>query len=73
MHYEDTDKTMTFQDFKLEGGALKKIAPCEKISILRQKIIFFSNCGGRRENFGVFRVKNHYGFFLKKYSDSQCC
>jgi hypothetical protein len=32
-----------FQDFKLGGGALKKIAPS----------------GGRRENFGVFRVKNH--------------
>ena len=32
-----------FQDFKLGGGALKKIAPSE----------------GRRENFGVFRVKNH--------------
>ena len=31
------------QDFKLGGGALKKIAPS----------------GGRRENFGVFRVKNH--------------
>ena len=31
------------QDFKLRGGALKKIAPS----------------GGRRENFGVFRVKNH--------------
>ena len=31
------------QDFKLGGGALKKIAPS----------------GGRREIFGVFRVKNH--------------
>jgi hypothetical protein len=32
------------QDFKLGGGgAFKKIAPS----------------GGRRENFGVFRVKNH--------------
>jgi hypothetical protein len=31
------------QDFKLGGGALKKIAPSR----------------GRRENFGVFRVKNH--------------
>ena len=32
-----------FQDFKLGGGAFKKIVPS----------------GGRRENFGVFRVKNH--------------
>ena len=31
------------QDFKLGGGALKKIAPS----------------GGRREKFGVIRVKNH--------------
>ena len=31
------------QDFKLGGGAVKKIAPS----------------GGRREIFGVFRVKNH--------------
>ena len=31
------------QDFKLGGADLKKIAPS----------------GGRRENFGVFRVKNH--------------
>jgi hypothetical protein len=31
------------QDFKLGGSALKKIAPS----------------GGRRENFGVFRMKNH--------------
>jgi hypothetical protein len=31
------------QDFKLGGGALKIIAPS----------------GGRRENFGIFRVKNH--------------
>ena len=31
------------QDFKLGGGALKKNA----------------SSGGRRENFGVFRVKNH--------------
>ena len=31
------------QDFKLGGGALKKIAPSR----------------GGRENFGVFRVKNH--------------
>jgi hypothetical protein len=31
------------QDFKLGGGALKKIAPS----------------GGRREHFGVYRVKNH--------------
>ena len=29
--------------FQVRGGALKKIAPI----------------GGRRENFGVFRVKNH--------------
>jgi hypothetical protein len=31
------------QDFKLGGGVLRKIGPS----------------GGRRENFGVFRMKNH--------------
>jgi hypothetical protein len=47
------------QDFKLGGGALKKIAPsggrrenvwgisCEKSRFLRQKIIFFQILGGR--------------------------
>ena len=59
------------QDFKLGGGALKKIAPsggrrenfwgisCEKITILRQKIIFFPIAEGGAKIFGVFRVKNH--------------
>ena len=53
------------------GGAIKKIAPsggrrekfwgisCEKNTILRQKIIFFSIAEGGANNFGVFRVKNH--------------
>jgi hypothetical protein len=31
-----------------------------KITILHQKIIFFSNCGGRHENFwGISGEKNH--------------
>jgi hypothetical protein len=37
------EKIWRIQDFKLGGADLKKIAPS----------------GGRRENFGVFRVKNH--------------
>jgi hypothetical protein len=53
------------------GGALKKIAPsggrrenvwcisCEKSRFYAKKNHIFSNCGGRREIFGVFRVKNH--------------
>ena len=61
------------QDFKLGGGggALRKNAPsggrrencwgisCEKITILRQKIIFFPIAEGGAKIFGVFRVKNH--------------
>ena len=58
------------QDFKL-GGALKKIAPSGgrrehfwgyfvwKITILRQKIIFFPIAEGDANIFGVFRMKNH--------------
>ena len=57
--------------FQIRGDALKKIAPsggrcenfggisCEKITILRQKIIFFPIAEGGAKNFGVFRVKNH--------------
>ena len=53
------------------GGALKKIAPsggrqdifwgisCEKITILRLKIIFFPIAEGGAKFVGVFRVKNH--------------
>ena len=59
------------QDFKLGGGALKKIAPSGgrqdiflgyfvwKITILRQKIIFFPIAEGGAKFVGVFRVKNH--------------
>ena len=43
------------QDFKLGEGALKKIAPS----------------GGRREHFGVFRVKNH-DFTPKNHIFSNC-
>ena len=62
------------QDFKLGGGALKKIAPsrgrrenfwgisCEKSRFYAKKS-YFSNFGGGggggREIFGVFHVKNH--------------
>jgi hypothetical protein len=59
------------QDFKLGGGAhLKKLHRAEggakflgyfvwKITILRQKIIFFPIAEGGANIFGVFRVKNH--------------
>ena len=58
------------QDFKLGGGALKKIAPSRgrheilgyfvwKITILRQKILFFSIAEGGAKIFEVFRMKNH--------------
>jgi hypothetical protein len=58
------------QDFKLGGGALKKIAPsrgrrenfggisCEKSRFYAKNHIF-SILGGAREIFGVFHVKNH--------------
>jgi hypothetical protein len=98
------------QDFKLGGGALKKIAPsggrrehfwsisCEKsrfytkksnffhvwrearkslgyfvwkITILRQKIIFFPIAEGGAKIFGVFRVKNH-DFTPKNHIFSNC-
>ena len=57
--------------FQVRGGALKKIAPSGgrreiflgyfvwKITILRQKIIFFSNCGGSRENGWGISCKKH--------------
>ena len=57
--------------FQVRGAHLKKIAPsggshencwgisCEKIMILRQKIIFFRIVEGGAKIFGVFRVKNH--------------
>ena len=41
--------------FQVRGGAVKKIAPS----------------GGRRENFGVFRVKNH-DFTPKNHIFSNC-
>ena len=62
------------QDFKLGGGGggahLKKLRRAEggtkllgyfvwKITILRQKIIFFSIAEGGAKIFEVFRVKNH--------------
>ena len=58
------------QDFKLGGGALKKIAPsggrrekvwgisCEKSRFYAKKIRFFPNAEGSAKSFGVFRVKN---------------
>jgi hypothetical protein len=65
------------QDFKLGGGALKKIAPsggrrenfwgisCEKNHDLTTKNHIFSNCGGRRENFwGISCEKSR--FYAKK-------
>ena len=59
------------QDFRLGGGALKKIAPsggrheniwgisCEKSRFYAKKIIFFPIAEGGAKIFGVFRVKNH--------------
>ena len=59
------------QDFKVGGGALKKIAPsggmrenfwgisCEKSRFYAKKIIFFPIAEGGAKIFGVFRVKNH--------------
>ena len=61
------------QDFKLGGGALKKIAPsggrreniwgisCEKSRFYAKKS-FFSIAEGGAKIFGVFRVKNHIFF-----------
>jgi hypothetical protein len=58
------------QDFKLGGGALKKIAPsggmrenfwgisCEKSRFYAKKSYLFPILGGTREIFGVIRVKN---------------
>jgi hypothetical protein len=65
------------------GGALKKIAPnggkgenfggyfVGKITILRQKIIFFPIAEGGANIFGVFRVKNH-DFTPKNHIFSNC-
>jgi hypothetical protein len=50
------------QDFKLGGGALKKIfwgILCEKSLFYAKKIIFFPIAEGGAKIFGVFRVKNH--------------
>ena len=58
------------QDFKLGGAHLKNLRRTEgggkifgvfvwKITILRQKIIFFPIAKGGAKMFGVFRVKNH--------------
>ena len=59
------------QDFKLGGGALKKIAPsgerreniwgisCEKSRFYAKKSYFFPIAEGGVNIFGVFRVKNH--------------
>jgi hypothetical protein len=61
------------QDFKLGGAYLKKLRRARtflgyfvwKITILRQKIIFFFNCRGRRENFwGISCEKSR--FYAKK-------
>jgi hypothetical protein len=58
------------QDFKLGGGALKKIASsggmrenfwgisCEKSRFYAKKSYLFPILGGTREIFGVIRVKN---------------
>ena len=58
------------QDFKVGGGALKKIAPsggmrenfwgisCEKSRFYAKKSYLFPILGGTREIFGVIRVKN---------------
>ena len=65
------------QDFKLGGGALKKIAPSggrrehfwgipsEKSRFYATKSYFSNFRGGAREIFGVFHVKNH-DFMPKK-------
>jgi hypothetical protein len=59
------------QDFKLGGGALKKIAPsggrreivlsisCEKSRFYANKSYFFPIAEGGAKMFGVFRVTNH--------------
>jgi hypothetical protein len=64
------------QDFKLGGAHFKKLRRAEggakfvevfrvKNTILRQKILFFSTCGGRRENFwGISFEKSR--FYAKK-------
>ena len=49
------------QDFKLGGAHLKNFLGyfVWKITILRQKILFFPIAKGGANIFGVFRVKNH--------------
>ena len=59
------------QDFKLWGGARKKIAPCggrreqfwggmcEKFRFYAKKSYFIPIAEGGAKIFGVFRVKNH--------------
>ena len=49
------------QDFKLGGGALKKLFEVFRVKNhdFTPKNHIFSNCRGRRKNFGVIRVKNH--------------
>jgi hypothetical protein len=59
------------QDFKLAGGALKKIAPsrgrreifggisCEKSRFYAKKSYFIHIAEGGAKFVGVFRVKNH--------------
>jgi hypothetical protein len=42
-----------------------------KITILRQKIIFFPIAEGGAKHFGVFRMKNHY-FTPKNHNFSNC-
>jgi hypothetical protein len=65
-----SDDQGRIQDFKIRGGALKKIAPsggrrehfwgipCEKSRFYATNHIF-PILGGAREIFGVFHVKNH--------------
>ena len=67
------------QDFKLGGGALKKIAPSggrreniwdissEKSRFYAKKNLIFPILGGAREIFGVFHVKNH------DFTPKKCC
>ena len=71
------------QDFKLEGRTYKNSAERRearkvlgyfvwKITILRQKIHIFSNCGGRREIFlDIFRVTNCVLISFSRYIESK--
>ena len=63
--------------FQVKGGAIRKIAPsggrrekfwgisCEKITILRQKILFFQIAEAGAKILGVFRAKKSR-FYAKK-------